>query len=70
MNTSWQAHLNQTMEPEREPEPQNAESPGETGPKKIAFETLAQGAKEVLIQHRGEIYRLRLTRNGKLILNK
>ena len=26
--------------------------------------------KEVQIRHRGEIYRLRLTRNGKLILNK
>ncbi|MFP4353780.1 MAG: hemin uptake protein HemP [Phycisphaerae bacterium] len=25
---------------------------------------------EVLIHHQGEVYRLRLTRNGKLILNK
>lgn len=26
--------------------------------------------KEVKIRHAGEVYRLRLTRNGKLILNK
>lgn len=26
--------------------------------------------KEVRIRHRGEIYRLRVTKNGKLILNK
>jgi len=31
---------------------------------------LLQGAREVLIEHRGEIYRLRLTRNDKLILQK
>lgn len=28
------------------------------------------GEKEVLINHHGEIYRLRETRNGKLILGK
>ncbi|MDF0606129.1 hemin uptake protein HemP [Neisseriaceae bacterium TC5R-5] len=27
-------------------------------------------SKEVLIQHQGELYRLQLTRNGKLILIK
>ncbi len=31
---------------------------------------LLQGAREVLIQHGSEIYRLRLTKAGKLILNK
>jgi hemin uptake protein HemP len=31
---------------------------------------LLKGAREILIHHQGEIYRLRLTRNGKLILNK
>jgi hemin uptake protein HemP len=29
-----------------------------------------QGSREILINHHGEIYRLRLTRNDKLILNK
>lgn len=31
---------------------------------------LLQGRQEVLIEHAGEIYRLRVTRNGKLILHK
>lgn len=34
------------------------------------FEQLAAGAQEVLIEHRGQQYRLRVTRNGGLILNK
>ena len=36
----------------------------------INFSELAQGKKEVRITHNGEIYRLRVTKNGKLILNK
>lgn len=36
----------------------------------LISEELFQGQREVLIQHAGELYRLRLTRNGKLILNK
>ncbi|MGQ5521835.1 hemin uptake protein HemP [Chitinimonas sp. PSY-7] len=31
---------------------------------------LLQGHQELEIAHRGEVYRLRLTRNGKLILTK
>lgn len=31
---------------------------------------LLQGEKEILISHHGEIYRLRETRNGGLILGK
>ena len=34
---------------------------------KLLFE---RGANEILIRHQGELYRLRLTRNGKLILTK
>src|SRR5262249_527313 len=36
----------------------------------IASETLLQGQQEILITHGAELYRLRLTRNGKLILQK
>jgi hemin uptake protein HemP len=36
----------------------------------VVFEELARGAKEVLIEHHGQTYRLRATRNGGLILNK
>ena len=31
---------------------------------------LLAGRKEVQIRHDGQLYRLRLTKNGKLILNK
>ncbi|MGE5319837.1 MAG: hemin uptake protein HemP [Hyphomicrobiaceae bacterium] len=33
-------------------------------------ESLFRGGQEILIDHSGEIYRLRVTRNGKLILTK
>jgi hemin uptake protein HemP len=33
-------------------------------------EQLFQGHRELLILHGGETYRLKVTRNGKLILNK
>lgn len=39
-------------------------------PPRVAFELLAQGQSEVIIEFRGQSYRLRATRNGKLILNK
>jgi hemin uptake protein HemP len=38
--------------------------------RKLASHDLLQGAQEILIEHAGEVYRLRLTRNGKLILHK
>lgn len=43
-----------------------------TGPSKpsVAFDQLAQGQSEVLIEYQGQFYRLRSTRNGKLVLNK
>jgi hemin uptake protein HemP len=39
-------------------------------PLEISSETLLGGRTEVRIRHRGEIYRLTLTRAGKLILHK
>jgi hemin uptake protein HemP len=36
----------------------------------LLSQDLLQGQVEVLISHGGEIYRLRLTRSGKLILQK
>jgi hemin uptake protein HemP len=36
----------------------------------IRSEELLAGAQEVLIEHVGQSYRLRLTRSGKLILHK
>ena len=39
-------------------------------PKIISFETLARCGEEVWIENNGQIYRLRRTRQGKLILTK
>jgi len=36
----------------------------------ISSESLLANSNEVLIQHRGELYHLRLTRSNKLILTK
>lgn len=36
----------------------------------IPTDFLFQGNQEILIAHNGEHYRLRITRNGKLILTK
>ena len=48
---------------EREPE---SGAPADT----ISSEELFRGTREVRIRHAGEVYRLRLTRSGKLILHK
>ena len=39
-------------------------------PPTFQFDSLAGGAKEILIVHQAQVYRLRVTKNGKLILNK
>jgi hemin uptake protein HemP len=33
-------------------------------------DSLFKGTREIEIEHNGEVYRLRITRQGKLILNK
>lgn len=47
-------------------------SPVAVGPAMPVFDSagLLQGGREVLIRHGGECYRLRHTRNDKLILTK
>lgn len=37
---------------------------------RIRSEDLFGTAREVLLEHRGELYRLRITRQGRLILTK
>ena len=44
--------------------------PTEAGTPEYSSESLFQGRREVLISHEGQTYRLRVTRGGKLILNK
>jgi hemin uptake protein HemP len=36
----------------------------------VDSEELFRNSREIRIRHVGEVYRLRITRNGKLILNK
>lgn len=43
--------------------------PGSVRPR-VAVEDLMQGNNEIIIEHRGEEYRLRVTSNSKLILTK
>ncbi len=38
--------------------------------RRISSQSLLAGAKEILIQHADQIYRLRETRSGKLIMHK
>ena len=38
--------------------------------REVASEELLRGETELLIRHGDELYRLKLTRNGKLILQK
>jgi hemin uptake protein HemP len=51
--------------------PGSESAPPAPAPSTISSETLfAPGQREVVIEHGGERYRLRVTRNGKLILTK
>lgn len=52
-----------------EPTPTPAAAPSQT-PSVIEATQIFRGAKEVIIQHQGVRYRLRVTRRGKLILQK
>jgi hemin uptake protein HemP len=51
----------------------NTDQPSERAysqPREVSSSDLLQGAKEIWIRHGEELYRLRLTRSGKLILQK
>lgn len=56
-------------DPQR-PAPVVSQPPPPATPRVIDSSELLAGQHEIWIQHAGEIYRLRLTRNGKLILQK
>jgi hemin uptake protein HemP len=51
-------------------DPSVATSPSPVAPRTVSSEELLQDQRELLIMHCQEVYRLRLTRNGKLILTK
>jgi hemin uptake protein HemP len=50
--------------------PAAAEQPTKRSPVQIKADQLFQGQQEILIEHKGETYQLRITRNDKLILTK
>ena len=59
----------------QQPAPQDAERPPEqvkavASPPALDSEKLFGGSNEVRLRHRGVEYRLRITRQGKLILTK
>ncbi|MFY9252829.1 MAG: hemin uptake protein HemP [Fuerstiella sp.] len=58
------------ISPNRPADSSASESVHTAVPKTVSFGTLAEGCKEVIIEHDGLEYRLRMTRNGRLILNK
>ena len=61
---------------EPDPSSESADEPRLAGrrpasvPREITSAEILRGAREVLIRHGEETYRLSLTRNGKLILHK
>lgn len=61
-----------TMEKQSKPQQPGNEDMNSSLPQQrvLKSEDLLRGDKEVLIVHRGEVYRLRETRNGKLLLGK
>jgi hemin uptake protein HemP len=56
------------MTDEKRPEPRPL--PAGIQPRKITSTELLQGKNELWIEHAGQLYRLRVTRSGKLILQK
>lgn len=51
------------------PSPSTAQ-PADADARQFDSHALLRGERELLINHNGELYRLRLTRSGKLILTK
>lgn len=54
----------------RDSDDSTAAAPGGDGPRRLSLEAILGGRREVIIEHRGEDYRLRLTSNDKLLLTK
>ena len=78
LSASWSAPLNASQDREGPTEV----NPGQTaadgpasesttnGPRTVDVDEIMAGDREVLIRHGSELYRLRMTRNGKLLLHK
>lgn len=53
-----------------QPRDESEQAPAPEAARTISSEELLQGSRELSIRHGEDIYRLRVTRNGKLILQK
>ena len=69
VNSTNREHPGTSLVP-AEPRPDAKNPTTAFPPKSVTFDELASGCGEVLILHHGQQYRLRVTRNGGLILNK
>lgn len=58
------------QEEDKVPSEKTGATPAENQPRVVPAESLFAGAREVMIELNGERYRLRITRRGKLILQK
>ena len=58
---------NDSTDPAPTPSPAAA-TPVPGQPRRIRSEDILRGAREIVIEHDGRQYRLRITQNGKLIL--
>ena len=59
---------NQSTPPDRPAPERDETAPPPGGPRRVRSEELLKGGVELLIEHQGREYRLRVTQNGKLIL--
>lgn len=50
------------------PAPETDTDPAIATPRRIRSDELFAGAREIVIEHHGRLYRMRITQNGKLIL--
>jgi len=55
-------------DPPRPPDSAKTQEPPSPPPRRIASSELFSGAREIVIEHGGRLYRMRITQNGKLIL--
>lgn len=62
--------MNAEPKPDQDAPPPGAAAAPAPSPLRLHSEQLFSGASEVLIEHRGATYRLKLTSLGKLILTK
>jgi hemin uptake protein HemP len=66
MNSHVPVQVHFRPQPESRQMPPRASEPART----LASDDLFRGRTEIAIDHFGAVYRLRITRQGKLILNK